>query len=105
MKICLPGVEVMLILPAIEASVVFLYYSALFIKEFALFIVIFLLFLIHELATTVIASPNALDLHTCTVFVLSLPLILQVEPVLLNRDRCIRFFFPEAFCLIQALIV
>ena len=56
LQIALSGIKVMLVLAAIEASVVLLYYLSLFIEKLALFVLVLLLFFIHKFATTVIAT-------------------------------------------------
>ena len=69
-QIALPGVEVMLVLSTIIASIVFLYYLCHFCKKAALFVFIFILFSGHELATASISSPDALDSGNSLSFIL-----------------------------------
>ena len=85
-EITLSGVEVMLVLATVESSVVLLYYLCLFVEKLRLFVLVFLCFLIHELASTVIATQNPLNSQRCTNFVLELPLHFEHAPELLDHD-------------------
>ena len=61
LEIALPGVEVMLVLPAVKASVVLLNNLGLLVEELALLVLVFVLLLAHKFAATVITSKNTLD--------------------------------------------
>ena len=84
MKICLSCVEVMLIFPAVETSIVLLYYLCLLIEKLALFIFIFALFFVHELATAIKTSKNSLYSECILLFVLKTAFNLVHPPVFLN---------------------
>ena len=84
LQIAFPGVEIVLILPGIEASVIFLDNFGLLIKELALLILHFVLPLIHKLATANIASPHSLDFERSSLLVVIFPLDLEHSPAFLN---------------------
>ena len=104
-KIALSGIEVMLILSAIETSIVLLYYLALLIEELALFILVFFLFLIHKFAPTVIATKDSLNGQWCTDFVLELPLDFEHAPELLDYDGSRVFFVSELFSFVKHVVI
>ena len=105
LEVALPGVEVMLILPTVKASVVFLNNLGLLVEELTLLILVLSLLLAHELAPTVITSEHPLDSQRCFQFVLMLPLLFEHSPVLLNGDCCSVFLISEFLGLVELHIV
>ena len=101
LKIAFPCVEIMLVFPRIEASVVFLNDFSLLIKEFTLFVLHFFLFLVHKLATANIASPYSLYFQGRPLLIVELPLDLEHPPIFLYYYCCCVFFVTEFFGLIQ----
>ena len=83
-KIRFSSVKVMLILPRVVSSVVFLYYLGLFSKEFTLFVLVFILFLFIELATANKASPYSLNSVCCIFLIIKLPHHLEHSPIFLD---------------------
>jgi len=104
-QVALASIEVMLVLSAVEPSVVLLYYACLFVEELRLFVFIFFLFLVHELATSTVAPPDALDGVAGTAFVLASPLVLQVKPVPLDGQGCRCFSLALLLSLVDHLVV
>jgi len=93
-KVRFSGVKIVLILPWIITSIVFLYYFGLFSKEFTLFILVFILFTFIELATANKASPYSLNSKWCILLILELPFNLEHSPIFLNNKSSRIFFLP-----------
>ena len=96
LEVALPGVEVMLVLPTVKASVVFLHNLGLLVEELTLLILVLSLLLAHDLTPTVITSEHPLDGQRCFQFVLVLPLLFEHSPVLLD-DHCGSVFLISEF--------
>lgn len=105
LQVAFSGIEIMLVFPAIEATIIFLYYFSLFIEEFALFIFHFILLLIHKLATANITSPDALDFQCSFLFILKLPFHSEHSPILLDYKGCCIFFISKFFSFIYHYVV
>ena len=101
LQITFSGVEIMLILPGVKASVIFLDYFGLLVEKLALLVLHFFLLLIHKLATANVASPHALYFESCTLLVIKLPLDFEHTPVFLDNYCCGIFFVAEFFCLVK----
>ena len=100
-EITLPCVEIMLVFPRIETSVVFLNNFSLLVEKLALFVLHFFLFLIHKLATANIAPPHSLYFQGGPLLVIELPLDLKHPPVFLDNYSSCVFFVAEFFGLIK----
>jgi len=73
LQVALPSVEIMLVLPTIISSVVFLDYFSLFGKKFTLFLLMFIFLPVHKLATANITSPDSLDFNCSFFLILEFP--------------------------------
>ena len=101
LQIALTGVKVVLVFPAVETSIVLLYYFGLLVEELRLLVFVFTLLFVHERAATVIASQNSLHSHRGIDFVIILPLDFEHTPVLLDYDCSVSFLITELFGIVE----
>ena len=105
LKLTLSSIEVMLILPTVVSSVVFLYYFCLLIEKFTLLIFIFVLLIFHKLATANITSPDSLYFQSCSFLIIEFPFDFEHSPILLNYNSCWILFVSKFFSLIQHFVI
>ena len=105
LEIALPSVEVVLVFPAVEATVILLNDLGLLVEELRLLVLVFQLLPLHELATAQVTAPDPLNLPDRPPNAVILPFRLQHVPGLLNHHRRSCLLVAMLFGLIQSGIV